>query len=215
MMGEEVPVTNVEEWLPKTTVGKLVKEGKISSIREIFERNLTILEPEIVDALLPNLRYEVMDIDIVQRQTDAGEISRYKVLIIMGNFDGYVAIGSGKAKQVRVAIQKAIRDAKLNVIPVRRGCGSWECTCGQSHSLPFRVRGKAGSVEVELLPAPDGTGLVVGGPLKTLLNYAGIKDTWSSTRGETRTRENMIKAGYNALYNTFKFVTITDWARRR
>lgn len=214
-MGETVPVTKVEEWKPRTRVGALVKEGKISSLKELFERNLPITEPEIVDVLLPNLKYEVIDIKVVQKQTDAGEISKYKVLIVMGNFDGYVSYGTGKAKQLRVAIQKAIRDAKINIIPVRRGCGSWECTCGEPHSLPFKVYGKAGSVEVWLMPAPKGTGLAVGSVLKVLLNYAGIKDAWSFSRGETRSSENFIKAGYMALYNTYKFVTPADWERRR
>jgi len=214
-MAEEVPVINPEEWKPRTKVGQLVKEGKITSMKELFERNFPITEPEIVDVLLPKLKYEVIDIRIVQKQTDAGEISRYKVLVVMGNMDGYVSYGTGKAKQLRVAIQKAIKDAKMNIIPVRRGCGSWECTCGEPHSLPFKVYGKAGSVEVLLMPAPKGTGLVVGPALKTLLTYAGIKDAWSLTRGATYTTENFIKAGYNALYNTYKFVTPMDWMRRR
>ncbi|MEM4943843.1 MAG: 30S ribosomal protein S5 [Saccharolobus sp.] len=214
-MAEEVPSINIEEWKPRTTIGMMVKEGKIASIKDLFNKNLPITEPEIVDVLLPKLKYEVIDIKVVQKQTDAGEISRYKVLVIMGNMDGYVSIGAGKAKQLRVAIQKAIKDAKMNIIPVRRGCGSWQCTCGEPHSLPFKVTGKAGSVRVTLIPAPKGTGLVVGGALKTLLTYAGIKDAWSITKGETRTTENFIKAGYNALYNTYKFVTLQDWARKR
>ncbi|EZQ03843.1 MULTISPECIES: 30S ribosomal protein S5 [Acidianus] len=214
-MAEEVPVSNIEEWKPRTKVGQLVKEGKITSIKEIFEKNLSINEPEIIDALLPNLKYEVVDIKMVQKQTDAGELSRYKVLVIMGNYDGYIGIGKGKAKQLRVAIQKAVRDAKMKIIPVRRGCGSWECTCGEPHSLPFSVSGMAGSVKVELRPAPKGTGLVVGGVLKVLLNYAGIKDIWSFSNGETRTTENFIDAGYMALYNTYRFVTPIDWARKR
>ncbi|MCY0860399.1 30S ribosomal protein S5 [Sulfuracidifex metallicus] len=214
-MAEEVPVSNLDEWTPRTKLGQLVKEGKISSIKEIFDRNYKITEPEIIEALLPKLKYEVVDIKMVQKQTDAGEISKYKVLVVMGNYDGYVGIGLGKAKQLRVAIQKAVRDGKLNIIPVRRGCGSWECTCGESHSLPFRVSGKSGSVSIELLPAPKGTGLVVGKTLSILLNYAGIRDAWSFTSGETRTTENFIRAGYAALYNTYNFVTSTDWARRR
>lgn len=214
-MTEEVPVINVEEWKPRTNVGKMVKEGKITSIKELFEKNLQITEPEIVDVLLPRLKYEVVDIKVVQKQTDAGEISRYKVIVVMGNQDGYVGIGSGKAKQLRIAIQKAITNAKMNIIPVRRGCGSWECTCGEPHSLPFKVMGKAGSVRVLLLPAPKGTGLVVGNVLKTLLSLAGYRDVWSFTKGETRTTENLLKAGYEALYSTYKFVTPADWSRRR
>ncbi|BCU67568.1 30S ribosomal protein S5 [Sulfolobales archaeon HS-7] len=212
---EEVKPVNLEEWKPRTRLGNLVKEGKITSIKEIFERNEPILEPEIVDALLPKLKYEIIDIKIVQKQTDAGEISKYKVMLIMGNNDGYVGIGLGKARQLRVAIQKAITDGKLHIIPIRRGCGSWECSCGEPHSIPFRVTGKAGSVEVDLLPAPKGTGNAVGSVLKTLMQYAGIKDVWSTSKGETRTTENFVKAGFNALYNTTKFLTTTDWARKR
>ncbi|EHP69410.1 MAG: 30S ribosomal protein S5 [Metallosphaera yellowstonensis] len=212
---EEVPVTNVEEWKPRTKVGQLVKEGKITSVKELFARNLTIAEPEIIDVLLPNLKYEVVDIRMVQKQTDAGELSRYKVLVVMGNQDGYVGIGVGKAKQLRVAIQKSIRDAKMHIIPVRRGCGSWECTCGESHSLPFTVYGKAGSSEIILRPAPKGTGLVAGDVVKTLLTYAGLRDVWSFSRGETRTTDNFIKAAYMALYNTYRFVTPVDWMRKR
>ena len=212
---EEVPVINPEEWKPRTRVGQLVKDGKITSLKELFDRNLPITEPEIVDVLMPKLKYEVVDIKIVQKQTDAGEISRYKVLVVMGNMDGYVSYGTGKAKQLRVAIAKAIRDAKMNLIPVRRGCGSWECTCGEPHSLPFKVVGKAGSVEVMLLPAPRGTGLVAGPALKTVLTYAGIRDAWSYTKGMTATAENFVKAGYMALYNTYRFVTIMDWSRKR
>ena len=213
-MAEEVPVLNPEEWKPRTRVGQLVKEGKITSLKELFERNLPITEPEIVRVLLPKLKYEVLDIKIVQKQTDAGEISRYKVLIVMGNMDGYVSFGTGKARQLRVAIQKAINDALMNIIPVRRGCGSWECTCGEPHSLPFTVSGRAGSVEVVLFPAPKGTGLVVGPALKTLLTFAGIRDVWSRTKGATYTTENFIKAGYMALYNTYRFVTPMDWGRK-
>lgn len=132
-MSEEVPVIKLEDWKPRTKVGQLIKEGKINSMKELFERNLPIVEPEIVDVLLPKLRYDIVDIGIVQKQTDAGELSRYKVLIVMGNMDGYISYGTGKAKQLRVAIQKAIRDAKMRIIPVRRGCGSWECKIGRAH----------------------------------------------------------------------------------
>ncbi|RLG74639.1 MAG: 30S ribosomal protein S5 [Thermoprotei archaeon] len=204
---------SIEEWQPKTKVGKMVKEGKIVSIGEIFESNLKITEPEIVDYLMPDLKHEVIDIGIVQKQTDAGEISRFKAVVVIGNMDGYVGIGAGKAKQLRFAIQKAIQDAKLKIIPVKRGCGSWECRCGEPHSLPFIVKGKSGSVEVILKPAPKGTGLVIGDIGKKVLKYAGVKDIWSQTRGETRTSYNFAMAVYNALKMTYKIITPEDWAR--
>jgi small subunit ribosomal protein S5 len=214
LSGEKVPLLNIDEWSPRTKLGKLVKEGKITSIKEIFDRNGRIFEPEIIDVLLPNMRYEIVEIGIVQKQTDAGERSRYKVMIVMGNGDGYVSIGVGKAKQLRDAIRKSITDAKLRVIPIRRGCGSLECTCGEPHSLPFSVDGKAGSVRIRLKPAPKGTGLAVGGVVKTVLSYAGIKDAWSFSSGETRTTYNLARAAYNALYQSYRITVKTDWARR-
>lgn len=122
----------------------------------------------------------------------------------VGNADGYIGLGSGKAKQMRNAIDKAIIDAKLNLIPIKRGCGSWECRCEQPHSVPFKVVGRAGSVEVTLLPAPRGTGLVAGDVGKIVLKLAGIKDVWTRTKGETRTAANFAKAVYEALKQTYK-----------
>ncbi len=207
-------ITSLEEWVPRTRLGWMVKEGKISSIKEIFDMNLVIQEPEIVDYLLPDLQHEVVDVNIVQKQTDAGEMTRFRVLVVVGNFDGYVGVGLGKARQVRQAISKAIRNAKLNIIPVRRGCGSWACSCTEPHSVPFTVMGKCGSVRIKLIPAPKGTGLVAGDAAKVVLRYAGIKDVWTWSRGETRTTINFVGAVYDALKNTYKFVTVYDWTRR-
>jgi len=201
----------MEEWIPKTLVGRLVKEGRITSINQIFEMNLPIREVEIVDALLPNLEQKVIKINIVQRQTDAGEVSQFQAVVAVGNHDGYVGVGVGKAKQVRQAIEKAIVDAKLNIVPVRRGCGSWECLCGEPHSVPFKVYGKSGSVKILLLPAPKGVGLVAGEAAKVVLRLAGIKDVWTRTKGETRTAINFVKATYDALRKTYAIKTPDQW----
>ncbi len=210
---QAAPQPQVEEWIPKTKIGQLVKEGRIASIDEIFRRNLPILEPEIVDVLLPNLQMEVLDISHVQKMTDAGRITRFRVVVVVGNRDGYVGLGKGKARQLREALDKAVRNAKLNITPVRRGCGSWECTCGEPHSVPFTVEGKSGSVRVVLKPAPKGTGLVAGNVAKVVLSLAGIRDVWSQTFGETRTTYNFARAVYMALRNTYKVVTYRDWSR--
>jgi small subunit ribosomal protein S5 len=145
------------QWVPRTSLGKQVLEGKVTSIREVFEQNIPIKEPEIVDALLPEMKHEVLDVNIVQKQTDAGEITKFKIGVVIGNGDGFIGIGIGKSKQMRFAIDKAVADAKLNLTPVRRGCGNWECTCGKPHSLPYKVSGKKGSVSVTLIPAPKGS----------------------------------------------------------
>ncbi|MDH5623948.1 MAG: 30S ribosomal protein S5, partial [Candidatus Bathyarchaeota archaeon] len=169
----------VEGWMPRTRLGKMILESQISSIEEVFTEGLKIREPEIVDVLLPDLQEEVINIGLVQKQTDAGEKSRFRAIVVVGNRDGYVGLGSGKAGQVRTAIQKAAIDARLNITPVRRGCGSWECGCGKPHSLPFQVRGRCGGVEIVLIPGPQGLGLVANEAAKIILGLAGVKDCWT------------------------------------
>jgi small subunit ribosomal protein S5 len=128
-------------------------------------------------------------------------------MTVVGNQNGYVGLGSSKGKEVGPAIRKAIDNAKLNIIEIRRGCGSWECGCGTPHSLPFTVKGKSGSTEVTFRPAPRGVGLAVGDVAKHVLRLSGIKDTWGFTRGQTRTTINYAKAVFNALKNTGRIKT--------
>jgi len=198
-------------WVPKTKVGNMVLTGQIVSLNDIFTQGLKIKEPEIVDVLLPGLRQEVLGIGFVQKQTDAGEKSRFKAIVAVGNGTGFLGVGGGKARQVRSAIDKATLAAKLNVVPIRRGCGSWECGCGQSHSIPFRVRGKTGSVAIEILPGPRGLGLVGGETPKTILTLAGVKDCWTRSYGSTSTLGSMAYALYEALRSTYRIVTPKDW----
>jgi len=198
----------IDEWIPRTSLGRLVKEGTISSIYQVYNSNLPIMEPETVDILVPNLKHEIINISIVQKQTDAGELSRFKVAVIVGNEDGLIGYGTAKGKQLRFAINKAIENAKVNLIPVNRGCGSWECGCGKPHSVPFKVTGKSGSVEMTLIPAPKGIGVVAGETAKTVLRLAGIKDVWTRTRGYTRATLNFAKATYEALRMTNRFKRI-------
>jgi small subunit ribosomal protein S5 len=85
---------------------------------------------------------------------------------------------------------------------VNRGCGSWECGCGQAHTVPYQVVGESGSVRVVLIPAPRGLGIAAGETSKKVMDMAGIKDVWTRTAGSTRTTINFAKATYNALINT-------------
>ncbi len=198
-------------WVPKTKIGKLVQDGKITSLEEIFAEGQRIMEPEIVDVLLPELKQKVLGIGFVQKQTDAGEKSRFKSIVVVGNDDGYIGVGEGKAPQVRTAINKATSQAKLNIMPVKRGCGSWECGCKLPHSLPFKVRGKCGSVTFELHPAPRGLGLVGGEVPKNILLLAGIKDCWTRSFGSTNTLSSTAFAVYDCLKNTYRVITQKDW----
>ena len=200
-------------WVPKTKLGKMVQTGQALSLDDVFTQGLRVMEPEIVDVLLPGLKQEVLGIGFVQKQTDAGEKSRFRAVVAVGDNNGYLGVGDGKAKQVRTAIDKATLQAKLKVIPVRRGCGSWECGCGRSHSLPFRVTGKCGSVRVDIVPGPRGLGLVGGEIVKTVLTLAGVRDCWTRTYGSTSTLASTAFAVYDALRNTYSTVTHADWVR--
>ena len=151
---------SLDTWVPRTRLGKMVQEGKITTIEDVFLSGIKISEHQIVDALIPDLQEEVINVNLVQKQTDAGEKSRFKAIVAVGNRDGYIGLGNGKASQVRNAIEKAAANARLNIVPVKRGCGSWECGCGKQHSIPFQVEGKCGGVRVVIVPGPRGLGLV-------------------------------------------------------
>ena len=186
-------------WVPKTRLGSLVSTGKITSLQEIFESGQRIKEPEIVKQLAPDMKTNVVSVGIVQKQTDAGEVTKFAAVVAVGNEAGWFGVGRGKAAQMRMAIEKATSDAFLNVIPVKLGCGSWECRDGRPHSVPFRVTGKGGSVRVEIIPAPRGLGLVAGETVRNLLTLAGVKDAWTRTYGATSTMSSIANAVYDAL----------------
>lgn len=204
----------LEEWKPKTKLGKLVKEGKVKNIDEVLGK-YKILETEIVDSLL-QLKSDLLAIGQAkgkfgggkrrawrqtQKKTAEGNIPTFSSMVVVGNEKGYVGIGYGRAKETLPARAKALRIAKLNLIKIRRGCGSFNCICNEEHSIPFKTRGKCGSSEILLLPAPQGTGLIVGDECKKILKIAGIKDIYSKTFGQTKTTFNLAKACIDALKN--------------
>ncbi|MCC2648499.1 MAG: rps5p [Nitrososphaeraceae archaeon] len=182
---------------------QMVASGKISSMDQIYENGMRIQESEIVKRLLPEIKSQVVHVGIVQKQTDAGEMTRFNALVAVGNEAGWFGVGKGKASQMRISIDKATTAAYLDVIPVKLGCGSWECRCNQLHSIPFKVRGRGGSVAIEILPGPRGLGLVAGENIKSLLKLAGLKDAWTKSFGSTSTMSSTIKAIFNALRSTY------------
>ena len=190
-------------WVPKTILGKKVESGEITTMEEIYEKGYRIQEAGIIKKLLPDLKTEVIDVGLIQKMTPNGQSTRFKALVAAGNENGWLGIGLGKSKQMRIAIEKANNAAFLNVSPVKLGCGSWECRCDQKHSVPFKVKGKGGSVTIEILPGPRGLGLVAGGKIRNLLRLAGLKDAWTSTKGSTTTMNSTSKALLQCLRQTF------------
>ncbi|MEE9511950.1 MAG: 30S ribosomal protein S5 [Nitrosopumilaceae archaeon] len=190
-------------WIPKTSLGKKVAAGEITSMEEILENGYRIQEAGIIKKLLPDLKTEVIDVGIIQKMTANGQSTRFKAMVAAGNENGWLGVGNGKSRQMRIAIEKANNAAYLNVNPVKLGCGSWECRCDQQHSVPFKVRGKGGSVTIEILPAPRGLGLVAGGKIRNLLRLAGLKDAWTTAKGSTTTMNSTSKAVLQCLSQTF------------
>ena len=190
-------------WVPKTILGKKVDSDEITTMEEIYEKGYRIQEAGIIKKLLPDLKTEVIDVGLIQKMTPNGQSTRFKALVAAGNENGWLGIGLGKSKQMRIAIEKANNAAFLNVSPVKLGCGSWECRCEQKHSVPFKVKGKGGSVTIEILPGPRGLGLVAGGKIRNLLRLAGLKDAWTSTKGSTATMNSTSKALLQCLRQTF------------
>jgi len=202
-----------ERWMPKTELGKKVKSGEIKDIDEIFDNGYRILEAGIVDFLVPNLGSDLIFVGQskgkfgggkksiwkqTQKKTKEGNKPKFGTLAVVGNKDGFVGIGYGKSKETMPSREKALRNAKLGIIRINRGCGSWLCNCKAAHSIPLKVLGKCSSVKIELLPAPKGTGLCVETECKKILGFAGIKDVYSKSVN-SKTKLNLMKACFNAL----------------
>ena len=205
-----------EAWEPKTKLGKEVKDGKIKNIDEILNEGKKILEAEISDYLL-NLKSDLISIGQskgkfgggkrrawrqTQRKTEEGNVPTFSAMAIVGDENGHVGFGYGNSMETLPARDKALRKAKLNIIKVTRSCSGFDCDCSELHTVPFKVTGKSGSVRITLIPAPQGTGLVVAKELKKVLKLAGIKDVYSKSFGKVRTSFNLIKACFDALEKT-------------
>ncbi len=193
-----------EQWTPKTELGKKVASGEIKSMSEALATKLPLREYQIVDLLMPDLKDEIVYIERAQRMTDSGRRMNYSITAVVGNEDGFVGLGRGKAKEAAPAIRKAINNAKLNLIEIRRGCGSWECGCGRAHTVPFKVVGHVGSVTVRIKPSPQGVGRATGDVAKTILRMAGIEDAWGFAKGHTKTTVNYAEATFAALRQTIE-----------
>jgi small subunit ribosomal protein S5 len=201
-------------WVPKTDLGRKVRAGEVNQITTIFQGKQAILEAEIVDTLIPSMEHDLLLIGqsrgkfgggarrvfrSTQKKTSEGNKPKFSTYCVIGNKDGIVGLGYGKAKETVPAREKALRRAKLNIFAISRGSGSWESSTDEPHTIPFKVSGRCGSVRITLMPAPKGKGLVCEKEVAKILRFAGIQDVWSVSTGQRRNKVNLIKATEDAL----------------
>lgn len=194
-----------------TKVGRLVKANLIKQLEEIYLFSLPIKEAQIIDHFIPKdkLREENLKVMSVQKQSAAGQRTRFKAIVVVGDSNGHVGLGVKCAKEVANAVEGATVCAKLSIVPIRRGY--WGNKIGMPHTVCNKMTGKCGSVRVRLVPAPRGAGIVAANIPKKLLTFAGIEDVYTSSKGKTRTLGNFAKATFDAIRQSYGFLSPDMW----
>lgn len=213
---EESAELEIETKRPKyvTSLGKKILSKEIENIDQVLLEGRKIKEEVIVDSLVSDLKEETImlgqskgkfgggrrkPVKQTQKKTAEGNKPSFSTISVAGNYDGIVGVGLASARENKPALDKAKRRAKLNIIKIDRGCGSWQCTCSEPHSIPFKVVGRSGSVRATLIPAPKGTGIIAEKEISKIFSLAGIKDIWVNLTGQARRKENSAMAVFNAL----------------
>jgi len=197
--------------VPCTKLGRLVQESKINKLEDIYMFSLPVKETKIIDKFFPDMKDELITMFPVQKATSAGQRNRFKAYVVVGDNDGHVGLGSKCSKETALATLGATNNAKMGLVPVRRGY--WGAKLGVPHTVAIKVTGKCGSVRLRLVPAPRGTGIVAAPVPKKILTFAGVSDVYTSAQGSSKTRGNFAMATFNALTKTYGFLTPDLWPR--
>ena len=141
-----------------------------------------------IDARQLDIEEKVIDIRRVTKVVKGGRNFRFAALVVVGDRNGHVGIGTGKAMEVPEAIRKAVEDAKKNLITVPI----------VGTTVPHRIQGRYGAGNVLIMPAKEGTGVIAGGPVRDVLELAGLKDVRSKSLGTNNAR-NVVNATIQGL----------------
>ncbi len=160
--------------------------GKVSSVKAV--------DMELKDKLVA--------VNRVTKVTKGGRTFSFSAIVVVGNENGVVGHGLGKAKEVTEAIQKAIDDAKKNLIevPIRKG------------TVPHTQKGKFSGARVLLKPATDGTGVIAGGAMRAVLESVGVHNVLAKSQGSSNPH-NVVKATFDALENMRDAVAVAKQRR--
>jgi len=154
--------------------------------KHILRESLAVRRPIEISA--NNLKDQVVSIQRVTKVVKGGKNLSFSALVVVGDQQGHAGFGMGKAREVPMAIRKAIEQAKKNMLALNL----------KGTTIPHQVIGLYGSGQVLLKPAPDGTGIIAGGPVRAVMEVAGISNVLTKSLG-TSNPHNVVKATFDAL----------------
>jgi len=143
---------------------------------------------EIINGAGLDLKEEVVSINRVTKVTKGGKTFRFAALVVVGNNDGVVGYGQGKAREVSLAIAKAVEAAKRNLIRIHR----------KGTTLPHEIIGRHGGGEVVIRPASEGTGVIAGAAVRAVMELAGVQNILTKSIGSSNP-QNVVRACFDAL----------------
>ena len=136
----------------------------------------------------PELQEKLVQVNRVAKVVKGGRIFAFTALTVVGDGKGRVGFGRGKAREVPVAIQKAMEAARKNMVDVPL----------DGNTLQYAVKAQHGGSKVYMQPASEGTGVIAGGAMRAVLEVAGVKDVLTKCYGSTNTA-NVVRATFNGL----------------